>query len=102
MSGTTHNCIIPDCTATGRNRLGVRCRVAHSEATPFPSKGRTDSMFSVESDAYLCDAHALAGVNLALTVSPNRSEEASLAVVCGHAISPTHRTEIKQPLEQAA
>ena len=99
---SNRECIVPGCSANGRNRIGVRCRIAHSQATPFPEKGRTDSMFSVDGDAFLCDAHALAGVRLTLSVSPNRSEEAALTVLCGQYISPTHTTEIKQPLKQAA
>lgn len=53
-------------------------------------------------DAYLCDRHALAGVAMTLTVAPNRTQEASLAVVCGRSISDMHSTAIRQPLEQAA
>jgi hypothetical protein len=97
-----HQCVVPGCEQMGRNRIGVRCRIAHSDTPPIPEKKRTDALFSVEADAYLCDDHALAGVAMTLTIAPNRAEEASLAVVCGRAISDIHSTPIKQPLEQAA
>ena len=103
MSGSSdHPCAVTGCDEAGRNRIGVRCRIAHSDTPPIPEKKRTDALFSVESDAYLCDRHALAGVAMTLTVAPNRTEEASLAVVCGRSISDIHSTPIKQPLEQAA
>lgn len=103
MSGSSeHSCAVTGCNEAGRNRIGVRCRIAHSDTPPIPEKKRTDALFSVESDAYLCDRHALAGVAMTLTVAPNRTEEASLAVVCGRSISDIHSTPIKQPLEQAA
>ena len=97
-----HDCIVPRCEESGRNQIGVRCRVAHDEEGPFPTKKRTHALFSVESDAYLCDRHALAGVSIALALSPNTSEEASLAVACGRKISDLRTTVIKQPLEAAA
>jgi hypothetical protein len=93
----THNCIVPGCPAEGRNQIGVRCRVAHSGATPFPKKSRTDSMFSVESDGFLCDAHALGGVSLTLALAPTGSQEAALGVVCGNEMTPIRTTAIKQP-----
>jgi hypothetical protein len=93
----THFCIVPGCPAEGRNQIGVRCRVAHSGETPFPNKSRTDSMFSVESDAFLCDAHALGGISLTLALAPNDSEAAGLGVVCGTEMTPVRTTAIKQP-----
>jgi hypothetical protein len=80
----------------------VRCRIMHSGTPPIPEKNRTDALFSVESDAYLCDGHALAGVAMTLTVAPNTTEEASLAVVCGRTITDIHSSAIKQPLQQVA
>src|SRR5690242_18856584 len=93
----SHHCLVPGCLGGGRNQIGVRCRVAHSGATPFADKGRTYSMFSIESDAYLCDTHALQGVSLALAVTPDRSQEASLAVVCGAEMTSLRSTAIAQP-----
>jgi hypothetical protein len=98
----SHSCFVPDCSEEGRNQLGIRCRIAHSGESPFPAKSRTHAIFSVESDAFLCDRHALGGVSLALAVSPNTTEEASLAVVCGRATSDVRNVEIKQPLRRAA
>jgi hypothetical protein len=93
----THICIVPGCPGEGRNQIGVRCRVAHSGETPFPKKGRTDSMFSVESDAFLCDAHALGGVNLTMALAPTISQEATVSVVCGTEMTSLRATPIKQP-----
>jgi hypothetical protein len=93
----SHDCVVPGCGAPGRNQIGVRCRIAHSGESPFPGKSRTSAIFSVESDAFLCDRHALGGVSLALAVSPNASEEASLAVVCGTSMTEVRTVEIKQP-----
>jgi hypothetical protein len=97
-----HKCLVPGCPSEGRNQIGVRCRVAHSGQTPFPKKGRTDSMFSVESDAFLCDAHALGGVNLTLALAASDSHEARLSVVCGTAMTPIRTTAIRQPEREAA
>jgi hypothetical protein len=97
-----HRCIVPGCPATGRNQLGVRCRIAHSEESPFPEKSRTHALFSVESGAYLCDHHALAGVDLTLVVAPTAGREAELNVVCGQGLSEPRSTPIKQPLREAA
>lgn len=93
----THTCVVPDCRAAGRNQIGVRCRIAHSGESPFPGKARTHAIFSVESDAYLCDQHALGGISLALAVSANTSEEAALGVICGDSMSELRTVEIKQP-----
>jgi hypothetical protein len=98
----SHTCFIPGCSEEGRNQIGLRCRVAHSGRSPFPSKSRTYSMFSVESDAFLCDEHALRGISMAVALTPNRSEEASLAVVCGAAMTDVRTVEIKQPLSRVA
>jgi hypothetical protein len=95
-------CIVEGCPETGRNRLGVRLRVAHSGATPFPNKGRTDAIFSVDGDALLCDRHALGGVAMTLVVEPRVSQKASLAVISGNAVSEVRTIEIKQPLSEAA
>jgi hypothetical protein len=100
-SHTQHNCLVLNCSGEGRNQIGIRCRIAHSGDTPFPNKRRTDAIFSVESDAFLCDEHALNGVSLALAVAPNRSHEASLSVVCGRAMSGVRSTAITQPGDES-
>lgn len=93
----THDCVVPNCPEPGRNQIGVRCRIAHSGESPFPEKSRTHALFSIESDAYLCDRHALRGVSLALAVSPNATQEASLGVICGTTMTEVRTVEIKQP-----
>jgi hypothetical protein len=76
----TNDCAIPDCSQTGKHRLGVRCRVAE-EPSPVPGKGKTDALWSVETDAYLCDRHALAGLDVTLLLEANRSGRASVRVL---------------------
>lgn len=60
-AATGHECIVPGCKREGRNRLGVRCRIAHDGPTLFPEKGKTAALFSPDADAFLCDQHALGG-----------------------------------------
>lgn len=73
-------CAIPDCPQSGKHRLGVRCRVAE-ELSPVPGKGKTDALWSVETDSYLCDRHALAGLDVTLVLEANRSGMASVRVL---------------------
>jgi hypothetical protein len=97
-----HDCLVPGCPYPGRNQLGVRCRVAHSGASPFPNKGRTDAMFSVESAGFLCDHHALAGGLMHLTFEPDDSHAATLSASSGLNATEARTKPIKQPMEEAA
>src|ERR1051326_7315578 len=97
-----HECIVPDCAQLGRNQLGVRCRVAHSGASPFPHKRRTDAIWSLESAAYLCDYHSLAGGSLVLTFEPDGSQEARLEAASGGNVVEARTKPIRQPLEEVA
>jgi hypothetical protein len=99
---TDHSCIVPGCVQTGRNQFGVRCRVAHGGATPFPEKRRTDAMFSIEGAAFLCDRHALGGGSMTLVFTPNASQEAALVVASGENISDERVKPIRQPFELVA
>jgi hypothetical protein len=102
MNHIDHHCMVPGCPSVGRNQLGVRCRIAHSEESPFPEKSRTHALFSVESGAYLCDHHALEGVALTLVVAPGANRAAELNVLCGTTLSEPRSTPIKQPLRRVA
>jgi hypothetical protein len=51
------------------------------EPSPIPGKGKTDALWSVESDAYLCDSHALSGLDVTLMLEANRSGVASVRVL---------------------
>jgi len=88
-------CVIPDCPETGKHRIGLRCRVM-SEPSPIPGKGKTDALWSVESDAYLCDPHALGGVDITLLIEPNKSRAASVRVLGAGAKAPPRKVQIKQ------
>jgi hypothetical protein len=98
----SHACLVPGCSSPGRNQLGVRCRVAHSGASPFPEKRRTDALFSVESAAFLCDSHALCGGYLLLMFEPNETEQATIVAASGENEVEERSKPIKQPLASAA
>lgn len=92
----TGPCVIPDCPDTGKHRLGVRCRIM-SEPSPVAGKGKTDALWSVESDAYLCDVHALAGIDITLLLETNRSKSASVRVLGAGAKAKPRKVAIKTP-----
>ena len=91
-----HDCIVPSCRREGRNRLGVRCRIAHDGPTLFPSKGKTSALFSPDAEAYLCDHHALGGGQITLLFEPNASKEITIRVIAATTVE-ERTTEIKQP-----
>lgn len=90
----TGPCVIPGCSGTGKHRLGLRCRVM-SEPSPVPGKGKTDALWSVESDAYLCDTHALAGIDITLLLEANDSKAASVRVLGAGAKAKPRKVQIK-------
>lgn len=51
------------------------------EPSPIAGKGKTDALWSVESDAFLCDQHAVAGLDVTLMLEANKSGVASVRVV---------------------
>jgi hypothetical protein len=76
--------------------------VAHSGASPFPNKRRTDALWSVESAIFLCDQHSLAGGRVRLTFEPADSQEIVVeAECCGKALD-SREKPIRQPLHEAA
>jgi hypothetical protein len=93
---TDHECIVPGCKREGRNRLGVRCRIAHDGPGLFPEKGKTAALFSPDADAYLCDHHALNGAHITLLFEPDNSKETTLKVIAGSTVE-ERTTPIKQP-----
>lgn len=90
----TGPCVISDCSETGKHRLGIRCRIM-SEPSPVAGKGKTDALWSVESDAYLCDVHALAGIDITLLLEANKSHEASVRVLGAGAKAKPRKVPIK-------
>ena len=90
-------CVIPDCSRTGKHRLGVRCRIM-SEPSPVPGKGKTDALRSVESSAYLCDVHALAGIDVTLLLEANKSQAASVRVLGAGTKGKARKVQIKSHL----
>ena len=87
-------CAIPGCPKTGKHRLGLRCRVM-VEPSPVAGKGKTDALWSVDSEAYLCDEHALKGIDATLMVDPNTSGVASVRVITGGQHLPARKVKIK-------
>jgi hypothetical protein len=98
----THDCAIPGCPHPGRNQLGVRDRVAHSGASPFPNKKRTDALWSLETPMFLCDDHALMGGVVRLTFEPNTSQEIVVESSCCGTEFEARSKSINQPLSEAA
>jgi hypothetical protein len=96
-----HLCIADGCVLSGKNQIGVRVRVAHDGESPFPHKGRTDAIFSIESDAYLCDKHALGGGTLSLFFEPDDSEDIRIEVAADKPVA-TRSKHIRQPEEFAS
>lgn len=76
------DCAIPRCRKPGKHRLGVRCRV-WQEPSPVEGKHRTDALWAPDADAFLCDDHALGGVDMTLLVEPNQSGANSIRVIGG-------------------
>lgn len=93
---TDHVCIVPGCNKEGRNRLGVRCRIAHDGPNPFPKKGKTAALFSPDAEAYLCDAHALGGAHMTLLFEPDNSKETTIKVIAARTVE-ERTTPIQQP-----
>jgi hypothetical protein len=87
-------CTIEGCVAPGKHRLGLRCRVMR-EPSPVEGKGKTDALWSVESDAYLCDEHALSGIDVTLLIEPNRSKTVSLRALSDGRAGKPRRLPIK-------
>ena len=94
--GTGHECIVPACKREGRNRLGVRCRIAHDGPTLFPAKGKTAALFSPDADAFLCDQHALGGAHITLLFEPDGSKQTTIKVIAAKTME-ERTTRIKQP-----
>lgn len=78
----TEPCIVATCQHEGKHRLGLRCRVMR-EPSPIAGKTKTHALWSVESDGYLCDDHALSGLDVTLLIEPNRSGAVSLRALSG-------------------
>lgn len=75
-------CVIPGCRSPGKHGLGVRCRV-WQEPSPVAGKQRTDALWAPDTDGYLCDDHALGGVDMTLLVEPNGSGRNAIRVIGG-------------------
>lgn len=95
-ASTGQHCIVPGCNREGRNRLGIRCRIAHDRPTLFPKKGKTAALFAPDAEAYLCDQHALGGAEMTLLFEPNRSKQTTIKVIAATTVE-ERTTNIKQP-----
>lgn len=73
-------CIVPGCPETGRNKLGVRCRVWYDT---HKTKGQGSAVWSPDADAFLCDKHATQGADMTLVFVPNTSGTTTLRVIAG-------------------
>jgi hypothetical protein len=82
-----NRCIVPGCSRTGRNKLGVRCRVWHDQPTSH-GKGKTGALWAPDADAYLCDEHALGGATITILYEPDGSRETSVRVIGARHVEP--------------
>ena len=98
MADKDRPCIVEGCVQEGRNQVGLRCRVAHAGASPFPRKKRTDAIYSIETDAYLCDTHALKGGTFLIMFEPSDSEDVTVEVLSKQAVE-ARTKHITQPDE---
>jgi hypothetical protein len=73
-------CVVPGCESPGKHRLGVRCRV-WQEPSPIAGKSKTSALWAPDSDAFLCDQHALGGAHITLIFEPNDSGETAIKVI---------------------
>jgi hypothetical protein len=76
------DCAIPGCRKPGKHRLGIRCRV-WQEPSPVDGKHRTDALWAPDTDAFLCDEHAMGGMDMTLLIEPNGSGGNSIRVIGG-------------------
>jgi hypothetical protein len=73
-------CVVPGCESPGKHKLGIRCRVWH-EPSPIAGKSKTSALWAPDSDAFLCDQHALGGAHITLIFEPNDSGETAVKVI---------------------
>jgi hypothetical protein len=86
-------CVVPGCDSRGKHRLGVRCRVWH-EPSPIAGKSKTSALWAPDSDAFLCDRHALGGAHITLIFEANDSGETAVKVIAAP-YSDDRRTPIR-------
>ena len=86
-----HKCIVPGCLGEGVNKLGVRCRVWHNNN---PEKSKTTALWAPDTDAYLCDSHALGGATVTLIFEADDTHEIRLQVIAGQKVC-TRNIQIK-------
>lgn len=87
-------CAIAGCETTGKHRLGLRCRVM-VEPSPVAGKSKTDALWSVDTSAYLCDKHALSGLDATVMFEANDTGSAAVRVVTGRGALATRSVKIK-------
>jgi hypothetical protein len=87
-------CAIAGCESEGKHRLGLRCRVMR-EPSPIPGKTKTHALWSAESDAYLCDRHALSGLDVTLLIESNQSGTVALRALSGGRAGAPRRVPIR-------
>jgi hypothetical protein len=92
-SDLNRQCVVPGCEGPGKHRLGVRCRV-WQEPSPIAGKTKTSALWAPDSDAFLCDRHALGGAHITLIFEPNDSGETAVKVIAAP-YSDDRRTPIR-------
>lgn len=74
------SCIITGCNNPANNNFGVRCR-----------RPDTSAIWAPNTEAFLCDAHAVQGLRIAITLTPNNTGEIETEVTAqvGQAVRKT-------------
>jgi hypothetical protein len=86
-----HKCMVSGCPQEGVNKLGIRCRVWNNNN---PTKGKTAALWSPDTDAYLCDVHALSGATITVIYEPDDTQGIKVQVISGQKVS-SRNTPIK-------
>ena len=66
------------------------------EPSPIAGKRKTHALWSAESDAYLCDEHALSGLDVTLLVEANKTGAVALRALSSGRAGKPRRVTIKQ------
>ena len=90
------SCVVPGCGRTGRNKLGVRCRVWHDGPAPISGKGKTAALWAPDAEEYLCDSHAMDGAHITLLFEPDGSKQTTVRVIAATTVE-----ERTTPIRQA-
>ncbi len=65
------------------------------EPTPVPGKPKTYALWSIESNAYLCDTHAMSGLDVTMLIQANDSRSVSVRALSGERTGEARKAAIR-------